>query len=77
MLMQGTHDSVVIQLIKDEIEDLTVYQSVYGAAPLVVPSTPSATVGGGSERCVQCSKIVYLNERVAANGKVMHKTCFR
>jgi len=75
MLMQGTHDHVMIILLRDELEDTAVFQSVYvapGANPFAKEPTPK-----GPEKCVQCGKTVYPNERVAANGKIMHKSCFR
>jgi phage FluMu protein Com len=37
---------------------------------------PVASDGSG-ERCHVCSKRVYMTERIAADGKVFHKTCLR
>lgn len=40
-------------------------------------AAPAPTATPGKERCVECGKIVYPAERVAANDKIYHKTCFR
>ena len=45
--------------------------------PLSHPPTRGLTLGGGGERCCRCDKTVYSAERVAANGRVWHKECFR
>tara|TARA_R110002050_G_scaffold159349_1_gene288778 strand:- start:67 stop:555 length:489 start_codon:yes stop_codon:yes gene_type:complete len=76
MLMQGTHDNVLIILLKDEIEDTQAFVSVYGAAPVNPGNLPNQPTSGPT-KCHMCSKSVYPTERIAANGKVMHKTCFR
>lgn len=71
MLMQGVHDSVKITLLRDEIEDSSVFVSVYGIAPVKEDEGPK------KENCHICSKQVYPTERIAASGKTMHKACFR
>ena len=32
---------------------------------------------GGADRCLVCSNRVYFNEKLSADGKVFHKSCFR
>eukprot|EP01102_Stenamoeba_stenopodia_P019633 TRINITY_DN7463_c0_g1_i1.p1 TRINITY_DN7463_c0_g1~~TRINITY_DN7463_c0_g1_i1.p1 ORF type:complete len:508 (-),score=143.02 TRINITY_DN7463_c0_g1_i1:230-1753(-) len=75
MLVQGVNDGVVITLIKDEIEDSDDFKSIYGAVPI----KPVATAPAANEptKCTTCGKTVYVNERLAANGKVFHKACFK
>eukprot|EP00013_Stygamoeba_regulata_P018772 CAMPEP_0177652920 /NCGR_PEP_ID=MMETSP0447-20121125/13427_1 /TAXON_ID=0 /ORGANISM="Stygamoeba regulata, Strain BSH-02190019" /LENGTH=556 /DNA_ID=CAMNT_0019156277 /DNA_START=166 /DNA_END=1836 /DNA_ORIENTATION=- len=73
MLMQGSSDSVRIVLLRDTIEDSAVFQSVYGQ----VPAFADEGISSGPKPCHVCTKTVYPSERVAANGKVLHKTCFR
>jgi LIM domain len=73
MLMQGSSDNVRIVLLRDKIEDSAVFQSVYGQ----VPAFASEGISSGPKPCHVCTKTVYPSERVAANGKVLHKTCFR
>jgi len=43
-----------------------------GTGPIKLEQKPS-----GPEKCDACAKTVYPTERIAANGKVMHKPCFR
>lgn len=82
MLMQGQSDNVVITLLKEEIEDSPVYQS-FRVAPGFISSlfanglVEEQVAPVGPEKCFICSKTVYPTERVSANGKTMHKNCFR
>eukprot|EP01100_Stratorugosa_tubuloviscum_P013226 TRINITY_DN650_c2_g1_i3.p1 TRINITY_DN650_c2_g1~~TRINITY_DN650_c2_g1_i3.p1 ORF type:complete len:604 (-),score=309.16 TRINITY_DN650_c2_g1_i3:103-1914(-) len=75
LLMQGTHDNVIINLIADEVTDSEDFKSIYGAVP--PPKHQSDTVVEGVSKCNNCGKTVYVNERLGANGKVFHKSCFR
>jgi len=72
MLMQGVHSNVSISLLKDEIEDTPDFKSIIGAAPIKLDSPAF-----GSTMCAICSKTVYPMDRISANDKVMHKTCFK
>jgi len=74
MLMQGQDDEVVIQLLKEKVEETKVFQSaMYDPKEIAeVLQTPT-----GPENCYICSKTVYPAERIAPNSKVMHKNCFR
>jgi len=74
MLMQGTHSHVKITLIKDEIEDSSDFQSVIGIRPIKVPTADPVFA---TSMCAVCSKTVYPMDRVSANDRVMHKTCFK
>jgi hypothetical protein len=66
MLMQGSDDDTIIKLLRDEIEDSPVFESVRIAA-----TSPSAGQQGPTAcPCHVCSKIVYPTERLAANDKV-------
>ena len=44
----------------------------FGAAPIKFDNEKR-----GPEKCEFCNKTVYPTERVHANGKTMHKQCFR
>ena len=32
---------------------------------------------GGADRCLVCSNRVYFNEKLSADGKIFHKSCFK
>ncbi len=76
LLMQGTHDSVLITLVKESIED----------SPLPPRETPGANKfkpkdffnadQTGPQKCAVCTKTVYPLERLGAAGKVFHQNCF-
>jgi len=75
MLMQGVHTNVLITLINDVIEDTPDFQSIIGAEPIRLGQPAESTFS--TSMCCQCNKTVYPMDRVAANGKTMHKTCFK
>jgi len=72
MLAQGAHDNVVITLLRDSIEDSQAFVSVYNAPP-TNPGPQKPT----SNKCTECNKTVYPNERIAPNDVLLHKTCFK
>jgi Costars/LIM domain len=80
MLLKGQDDHVVITLLKDEIVDTEAFVSVYGldtSAMMASQGGAPSMSGLAANKCHMCNKTVYPTERVAANGKVMHKACFR
>jgi len=49
-----------------------------GAKSMVVKRNPSPESSpSGNEKCVECGKTVYFSERLAADGVIFHKSCFR
>eukprot|EP00727_Mastigamoeba_balamuthi_P007220 m51a1_g3118 hypothetical protein (1833) ;mRNA; r:178494-185083 len=88
LLLSGTHDAVVIALLKDAIED----------SPLPAKDAAGAGAGGAERRsgppgaqartrgfesinvandkCGGCGKRVYAAERVDAAGMAFHRPCF-
>jgi hypothetical protein len=74
MLAQGISDHIVIHLLSDDvIEDSADFMSIYGAVPIKPVTT--APPANQPAKCTGCDKTVYVNERLAANGKVFHKVC--
>ncbi len=56
------------------------FQGGKGSGEIKTRSPATGTLrsfGGGGDRCATCSKTVYVKEKLAADGKVFHKTCFR
>lgn len=37
----------------------------------------AARFGSQNQNCVVCGKVAYFMERIEADGKFFHKTCFR
>lgn len=80
LLMQGMHDNVTIELLKETIEDSVIPDK---AAELAKHKAPPLKKGGfqaidtTDNKCAVCTKTVYVNERLGAIGKVFHKTCFK
>ncbi|KAE9589344.1 putative transcription factor interactor and regulator LIM family [Lupinus albus] len=36
-----------------------------------------ASFGGTTQKCMACDKTVYLVDKLAADGRIYHKACFR
>lgn len=75
LLMQGSHDSVVITLLKETIEDSAIPDKEEFLKAAKAPVRPGG--GGGfkavdmsDNKCATCTKTVYPNERLGAIGKV-------
>eukprot|EP00727_Mastigamoeba_balamuthi_P011182 m51a1_g6687 hypothetical protein (1010) ;mRNA; f:35863-39657 len=80
LLLSGTHDDVVIRLLKDTIPD--------SALPARETEAPKPRGGAGGKtrgfenidlsnnKCGNCGKTVYATERVDAAGMAFHRGCF-
>jgi len=72
LLMQGADDNVLIALMSEEVDRSDDFKSISVAAP----NQQDASIYAPGKCCL-CAKTVYPAERLAANGKVFHKMCFR
>lgn len=77
MLMQGTHDHIHVTIITEEVSDTQVYRSSSFNAEDIRDYIKKQESSASPSSCFVCAKTVYPTEKVVANEKVMHKSCFR
>jgi len=79
LLLSGPHNDVVITLKRTEIEDSPIPDKEQYLNQMIQPTEKP----GGFDRiehkdnkCAECGKTVYNNERLTALGKLFHNKCF-
>ena len=77
MLMQGACDHVVITLLKEEIKDSNVFKSMDNQGAMLNLNAAISSQQAVDDHCHRCEDTVYATERLVANGKVLHKGCFK
>lgn len=79
-LFQGSHDHVVVTLLKEDIPDSDettyTYQQVRQCS-FSRRNKPSESLRDTQSNCYSCQKVVYPAEYVGAAGKAFHRQCFR
>lgn len=83
MLFKGTHDHVVITLLKESYEDSDITKYTYrevrqcSVRKQKGKGFGSSTLQTSNSKCHVCNRTVYPMEFVGASDKAFHKTCFR
>jgi len=82
--MQGQSDDVIVNLLKEKIDDSNIdtytYRQVRACSirgPRKGKAFGTGTLQGANAKCFICTKTVYAMEFVGASGKAFHKNCFR